>query len=91
MYKQDIVVDLTLNVADLLIPQTGLWDTHKINELFIEEDVVSILSIKPLIHKEDSLCWGFTREGSYSSQSGYKLIDTLKNLQAPDKRFTSTY
>ena len=91
MYKQDIVVDLILNVADLLIPHTGLWDTHKLNELFIEEDAASILSIKPLIHKEDRLCWGFTREGSYSSQSGYKLIDTLKNLQAPDKRFTSTY
>ncbi|XP_033146952.1 uncharacterized protein LOC103867351 [Brassica rapa] len=83
MYKQDIVVDLTLNVADLLIPQTCLWDTLKLNELFIEEDVASILSIKPLIHKEHRLCWGFTREGSYSSQSGYKLIDTLKNMQVP--------
>ena len=83
MYRQDSVVDLTLCVADLLIPNTGLWDTHKINELFTEEDAASILNIKPMIHKQDRLCWGFTRGGSYSSQSDYKLIDTLKNLQVP--------
>lgn len=82
MYRQDCVVDLTLCVADLLIPNTDIWDAQKIRQLFIEEDANSVLKIKPSIHSEDRSCWGFTRDGRYTAQSGYKLVESFRSLQA---------
>lgn len=81
MYRPDGIVDRTLSVSDLLIPHTGLWDVQKVRQLFIDEDIALVLSIKPTIHVEDRLVWSFTRDGSYSSQSGYKLIDTVRQTQ----------
>lgn len=85
MYRQDCVVDLTLCISDLLIPNTGLWDSQKIRQLFIEEDVATVLTIKPMLNKEDRYCWGFTLDGHYSSQSGYKHVDTIRNQQVPGR------
>lgn len=78
MYRPDSTVDLTLSVADLIIPISNIWDIRRIRSLFVDEDVPWILSIKPSFTRNDRLCWAFTKDGSYSSQSGYKLIESMR-------------
>lgn len=89
MYRPDTVVDLTLLVSDLLIPNTTFWDVQKVRQLIIDEDSEAILNMKPALHLEDMLVWGLTRDGTYSSQTGYKLIDSLRNSQASEHRSLS--
>ncbi|KAF2575475.1 hypothetical protein F2Q70_00000542, partial [Brassica cretica] len=40
--------------------------------------------LKPLMNREDSIIWGFTKNGIYIPRSGYHLTETLVALQAPD-------
>ena len=40
-YRQDANVDLTLRVCDLLVPQSNRWDTHKLHELFVDDEVAN--------------------------------------------------
>ncbi|KAH0869282.1 hypothetical protein HID58_076304 [Brassica napus] len=37
--------------------------------MFVDDDVSRILNIRPAFNLSDRLCWAFTRDGSYSSQS----------------------
>ncbi|CAN7049728.1 unnamed protein product [Brassica rapa subsp. trilocularis] len=48
MYRQDSLVDLTLKVSDLFIPNTDLWDKEKVRDTFTPEDAERVLKIKPL-------------------------------------------
>lgn len=79
MYLPDVEVDLTLRVEELLIPHTRLWDAHTVRDLFVEEDANMILKLKTEQHKQDSWIWGFTKDGIYTSQSGYRFLDSLQN------------
>ena len=47
---------------------------------FIPTDAEIILKIRPNLQKQDSLKWGLTRNGCYSSQSGYRFLDTMRVL-----------
>lgn len=47
---------------------------------FVEEDVHRILSIQPRTSHPNSLRRGFTSFGSYTSKSGYKLLEDLRDL-----------
>nr|VDC93315.1 unnamed protein product [Brassica oleracea] len=82
MYRMDAQVDLTLMVSDLLIPNSNLWDASKIRNLFVEEDANTILNMTVERHKPAALMWGLTSHGAYSSQSGYKLTETLTSLNS---------
>nr|VDD05498.1 unnamed protein product [Brassica oleracea] len=38
MYRQDSIVDLTLKVSDLLVPNLDQWDVQKVYDAFTPED-----------------------------------------------------
>lgn len=78
MYREDSIVDLTLTVSDLMIPQTSQWDIAKLRECFTAADVDGIIQIKPRILSQDSDTWGFTHHGVYTTQSAYKLLNSIK-------------
>ncbi|KAF3566692.1 hypothetical protein DY000_02017939 [Brassica cretica] len=82
MYRMDAQVDLTLMVPDLLIPNSNLWEASKIRSLFVEENANTILNMTVERHKPAALMWGLTSHGAYSSQSGYKLTETLTSLNS---------
>ena len=83
MYRIDAHVDLTLMVSDLLIPNSNVWDVSQVRSLFVAEDANSILNMRVERHQSDVLLWGFTSHGTYSSQSGYELTETITNLNPP--------
>lgn len=76
-YRQDSIIDLTLKISDLLIPNTSSWDSGRVRQAFTEHDAEIILRLKPNCSKEDGYKWGFTKDGCYSSRSGYKFLDSL--------------
>ncbi|KAG5401599.1 hypothetical protein IGI04_016206, partial [Brassica rapa subsp. trilocularis] len=70
MYRQDSLVDLTLKVSDLFIPNTDLWDKEKVRDTFTPEDAERVLKIKPLLSRPDSDVWGFTKHMAWDHRSG---------------------
>ena len=70
LYRDDSTIDLTLTVADLLLPGSSSWNEALVRRTFIPTDAEIILKIRPNLQKQDSLKWGLTRNGCYSSQSG---------------------
>ena len=84
MYREDAIVDLRLTVSDLIDSRVGSWNEPRIRELIAEEDVEHILQTPfDLSHHQDQKMWGFSRNGSYNSKSGYKLAETLHEMQLP--------
>ncbi|KAG2288502.1 hypothetical protein Bca52824_048106 [Brassica carinata] len=53
------------------------------NVLFEEEDVSIVLNTHFNLLSVDSLVWGFSRSGFYDSKSGYKLLESIQELQSP--------
>ncbi|XP_013607556.1 PREDICTED: uncharacterized protein LOC106314175 [Brassica oleracea var. oleracea] len=84
MYREDREVNLALKVADLLEVSTGRWNRELVYETFAPSDADRIMLLKPLMNREDSIIWGFTKNGIYITRSGYHLTETLVALQAPD-------
>ena len=78
MYREDSTIDLTLTVADLLLPGSSSWNEALVRRTFIPTDAEIVLKIRPNLQKQDSRKWGLTRNGCYSSQSGYRFLDTLR-------------
>lgn len=85
MYRQDSTVDLTLTISGLMIPQTGQWDIVKLRNCFTAEDVDRIIQIRPKITSQDSDTWGFTHHGVYTTQSAYKLLNSIKTSNSSDR------
>ena len=84
MNREDVIVDLRLTVSDLIDSRVGSWNEPRIRELIAEEDVEHILQTPfDLSHHQDQKMWGFSRNGSYNSKSGYKLAETLQEMQLP--------
>lgn len=82
MYRADSDIDLTLKVSDLFMDNTGRWNRELLFETFTDEDAERILSLKPRMEAQDSVEWGFTNNGFYSTRSGYKLTEELVKLNA---------
>ena len=83
MYRQDAIVDLTLTVSDLIDSRVGSWSVPRIRELIVEEDVERVLQTPIDLARHDQKMWGFSRNGIYNSKSGYKLAETLQEMQLP--------
>ncbi|CAA7028427.1 unnamed protein product [Microthlaspi erraticum] len=81
MYNPNATIDLTLVVSDLLDEHTGRWRENLIRQYFVAEDATRILQIKPSLGHEDKWRWGFSKDGNYTSKSGYLLLDSLYELQ----------
>lgn len=82
MYRADSDIDLTLKVSDLFMDNTRRWNRELLFETFTDEDAERILSLKPRMEAQDSVEWGFTNNGFYSTRSGYKLTGELVKLNA---------
>lgn len=80
-YRQDAIVDLTLTVSDLLDSHRGSWDRQKVSEVIYEEDVDLVLNSSFNLSARGQLIWGFSKNGSYNSKSGYKLAETIEMNQ----------
>ncbi|PNX67203.1 ribonuclease H, partial [Trifolium pratense] len=74
----------SINVNNLMVPNTKQWDKEKIETLFTDDVVKRILDI-PLINtvEEDKLIWVDSVHGNYSVRSGYNLmmnfLEKMKN------------
>lgn len=75
-------MDLTLKSADLINPQTGLWKVDRVHQLFEAEDILRIVSTMTNLSRADSVVLSFSKDGSYSSKSGYSFLETLQNMQS---------
>ncbi|KAH0863743.1 hypothetical protein HID58_080954, partial [Brassica napus] len=78
MYRQNSIVDLTLLVSDLRLPNSSAWDIQKVFDTFTEEDAARILRIKLSLDKQDTDVWGFTKDGVYTTRSGYKMLSSWR-------------
>lgn len=76
---KNILVDLMLRVSDLIDHQNRCWNLEKLEELFYEEDIRSILAMKIAFDHDDYWVWLHNRNGSYSVKSGYWFINSLIN------------
>ncbi|XP_048605398.1 uncharacterized protein LOC125582961 [Brassica napus] len=83
MYMQDSIVDLTLKVSDLFIPNTDLWDKEKVRDTFTPEDAERVLKLKPLLSRPDSDVWGLTNHMGYTTQSAYQLLSAVHDQNNP--------
>ncbi|KAG2265571.1 hypothetical protein Bca52824_072650 [Brassica carinata] len=81
-YRTD-EVDLTLKVSDLIDERHGTWDVQRVRHLFVGEDANQILEMRPQLNHHDTMVWGFSRNGLYDSQSGYKLLHLLQIVENP--------
>lgn len=88
-YKPDSVVDLTLRVEDLVDHNSGAWNQDLINQTFSQKDAAIILKMQLRLSQPDCVVWGFTKNGAYSSKSGYALLETLEELESPTLPSTS--
>lgn len=79
-YRQGANIDLTMKVSDFINLHTGLWETETIRQFVAIEDMAHILSIKTSRMGADSTIWCFSKDGAYSSKSGYRFLETLHRL-----------
>ncbi|KAH0942185.1 hypothetical protein HID58_001822 [Brassica napus] len=56
--------------------------TPKVFDTFTEEDAARILKIKLSLDKQDTDVWGFTKDGVYTTRSGYKMLSVNSNVLA---------
>lgn len=83
-YRQDATVDPMLTVDNLIDNVFNRWDVTRVRELFVEEDVNIILNTSFNRQVADAVVWGFSRNGSYDSKSGYSLLEAIQELQSPE-------
>lgn len=84
-YRQEAIVDLTMNVSDLLDVQTGKWDPVLVRQFIEEEDVEFVLQTKTQRSRTDKRIWGFSKNGKYDVKSGYKLIEARLEHENPQR------
>lgn len=82
-YKPGSDVDLTLKVEDLLDRQRGTWNRELLYQTFSQKDAEIISKMKPMLSHSDSVVWGFTKDGRYSSKSGYALLEAVEEMISP--------
>ena len=86
MYQQDSLVDITLKVCDLFIPNTDIWDKKKVRETLTPEDAERVLRLKPSLSRLDSDVWGLTKHMGYTTQSAYQLLSVVHDQNNPTHR-----
>ena len=83
---KNIFVDIMLKVSDLIDFQNKCWDLEKLEELFYDEDIRSILATKIAFNEGDYWVWLHNRNGNYSVKSRYWFINSylrrLDNMEA---------
>ena len=78
---KNIFVDLELKVCSLIDPVTKTWDPGILSDLFFDQDIESIMKMKPITDESDFWVWMHNRNGSYSVKSGYWLKNRLTRME----------
>lgn len=76
--------DLQAKVSDFIDFDLGKWNSHLVQEKFIDSDAQHILSI-PLSRSmpKDKIIWHYEKEGEYSVKSSYKVLRNQKQCLSP--------
>lgn len=74
-------IDISLKVSELINHNTGCWDVTKIYQTFVLQDAPYIPKLKISSWLRDTYYWGFSKTCLYTSQSGYRFLETLPDLQ----------
>ena len=82
MYRAYSDVNLALKVSDLLLNGTTNWNRDLVFDTFSPEDAERIMLMKSDLSKEDSIRWSFTKDGTYSTRSGFQFTDALLEFQS---------
>ncbi|KAF2565617.1 hypothetical protein F2Q68_00025630 [Brassica cretica] len=61
-----------LQISGLLLPNFSSWDATRVRQAFTDHDADIILRLKLKGNQEDGYKWGFTKDGVYTSRSGYR-------------------
>jgi hypothetical protein len=67
-------------VSELIDPLSKSWDLEKVNQIFCQQDVESILKIPIAENAEDLIAWHYDNRGVFSVKSAYKVLDLAKHL-----------
>lgn len=84
-YRPDSIIDLTLKISGLLLPNSSSWDVVRVREAFTDQDAEIILRIRPKRNQEDGYKWDFTKDGVHSLRSGYNIWSSQWKIKAPAK------
>ena len=82
-YRPNSVIDLTLKISGLLLLNSSSWDATRVRQAFTDHDADIILRLRLKGNQEDGYKWGFTKDGVYTSRSGYRFLDNLPNENGP--------
>lgn len=74
-------LDLSLKVSDLLKSVSKNGDELRLRQTFADQDVAHILKLKTSLRLHDTFLWGFSKTRTYTSKSGYTLLDSLPEMQ----------
>lgn len=62
-------------MAEFINPNTGWWDTQKIEQMFLPFEVQKVKQIPLCVTRQkDCLVWPRSRDGKYSIKTGYQLL-----------------
>lgn len=74
-HLDNVVLDLNLCVADMLIPNSFIWNEALVRELFRAEDVAAILQLQcHACFIEDHFIWTPKPKGHVSTKFAFQLI-----------------
>lgn len=76
------LIDIDMIVEDLIDVEARDWDRDVLEDLFYPNDILLILSKKPVVSKDDFWCWELTKSGEYSVNSGYWFASRFNNHQS---------
>ncbi|XP_013700233.1 uncharacterized protein LOC106404016 [Brassica napus] len=67
-----------MTVSSLIDPDLKVWDARLLEQFVAQEDISMIqsLAISP-IHRRDTFCWSYTKNGQYPVKSGYWVATNL--------------
>ncbi|KAF3583564.1 hypothetical protein F2Q69_00029332 [Brassica cretica] len=71
---------LKMDLEKEIAKQDLVFDT------FSPEDAERIMLMKSDLSKEDSIRWSFTKDGTYSTRSGYQFTDALLEFQSQNNQ-----
>jgi hypothetical protein len=66
-------------VSELIDPLSKSCDLEKVNQIFCQQDVESILKIPIAENAEDLIAWHYDNRGVFSVKSAYKVLDLAKH------------
>lgn len=65
--------DVNLLVSELIDYRRRRWNRRRLEEIFVPDDVRTLVKNQPAVSEQDSWVWKHNRSGVYSVKTGYEL------------------